>query len=216
MLGVVKTHCRATLAGPVAAARCCCEATARACWSWVRDPTTWTILQQDGPNHLMFTSYLLLTQLPAVRSAAAACISAAATAVEDRWCAGGSVSESSAACGFDGLVIRRCTGGQCGGRSPRHGGSSGCHRGGRAGRQLGHHDGPWPDRHVGRGCVRAGYDCIQGGQERGVQDQAEGRGRRGDACLCRDSTPQHGLPSNTMALMTSDCGTMRSPSIKWP
>ena len=29
-------------------------------------------------------------------------------------------------------------------------------------------------------------------------------------------TPQHGLSSNTMALITSDCVTMRSLSIKWP
>ena len=28
--------------------------------------------------------------------------------------------------------------------------------------------------------------------------------------------PQHGLPSNEMALITSDCGTMRSLGIKWP
>ena len=26
----------------------------------------------------------------------------------------------------------------------------------------------------------------------------------------------HGLSSNKMALITSDCGTMRSPSMKWP
>ena len=30
------------------------------------------------------------------------------------------------------------------------------------------------------------------------------------------ATPQHGLPSKKMALVTSDCGTMRSLSIKWP
>ena len=30
------------------------------------------------------------------------------------------------------------------------------------------------------------------------------------------ATPQHGLSSDTMALVTSDCGTMRSLSIKWP
>ena len=29
-------------------------------------------------------------------------------------------------------------------------------------------------------------------------------------------TQQHGLSSKKMALITSDCGTMRSPSIKWP
>ena len=29
-------------------------------------------------------------------------------------------------------------------------------------------------------------------------------------------TPQHGLYSDTMALITSDCGAMCSPSIKWP
>ena len=28
-------------------------------------------------------------------------------------------------------------------------------------------------------------------------------------------TPQHGLHSNRMALITSDCGKMRSLSIKW-
>ena len=28
--------------------------------------------------------------------------------------------------------------------------------------------------------------------------------------------PQHGLSSNKMALVTSDYGIMRSPSIKWP
>ena len=28
--------------------------------------------------------------------------------------------------------------------------------------------------------------------------------------------PQHGLSSNQMALVTSDCGTTRSLSIKWP
>ena len=28
--------------------------------------------------------------------------------------------------------------------------------------------------------------------------------------------PQHGLSSNKMALITSDCGVMCSPSIKWP
>ena len=28
--------------------------------------------------------------------------------------------------------------------------------------------------------------------------------------------PQHGLSFKRMALITSDCGTMRSPSIKWP
>ena len=28
-------------------------------------------------------------------------------------------------------------------------------------------------------------------------------------------TPQHGLYSNEMALITSDCGAMRSMSIKW-
>ena len=30
------------------------------------------------------------------------------------------------------------------------------------------------------------------------------------------ATPQHGLSSNKMALVTSDYGIMRSPSIKWP
>ena len=30
------------------------------------------------------------------------------------------------------------------------------------------------------------------------------------------ATPQHGLPSNTMALITSDCGAMRSLGSKWP
>ena len=34
----------------------------------------------------------------------------------------------------------------------------------------------------------------------------------GDRC----GTPQHGLSSNKMALITSDCGTMRSLSTKWP
>ena len=29
-------------------------------------------------------------------------------------------------------------------------------------------------------------------------------------------SPQHGLSSNKMALITSDCGEMCSPSIKWP
>ena len=29
-------------------------------------------------------------------------------------------------------------------------------------------------------------------------------------------TPQHGLSSDTMALITSDCGTTCSPNIKWP
>ena len=29
-------------------------------------------------------------------------------------------------------------------------------------------------------------------------------------------TPQQGLSSNKMALITSDCGTMRSLGIKWP
>ena len=29
-------------------------------------------------------------------------------------------------------------------------------------------------------------------------------------------TPQHGLSFDKMALITSGCGTMRSPSIKWP
>ena len=29
-------------------------------------------------------------------------------------------------------------------------------------------------------------------------------------------TPQHGLSSNKMALIPSDCGAMRSPSIEWP
>ena len=33
--------------------------------------------------------------------------------------------------------------------------------------------------------------------------------------LVRD-TPQHGLSSNKMALITSDCGAMRSLRIKWP
>ena len=28
--------------------------------------------------------------------------------------------------------------------------------------------------------------------------------------------PQYGLSSDTMALITSGCGTMRSPGIKWP
>ena len=28
--------------------------------------------------------------------------------------------------------------------------------------------------------------------------------------------PQHGVHSNNMALITSDCGTMRSLRIKWP
>ena len=28
--------------------------------------------------------------------------------------------------------------------------------------------------------------------------------------------PQHGLSSNKMALITSGCGAMRSPSTKWP
>ena len=32
----------------------------------------------------------------------------------------------------------------------------------------------------------------------------------------RCGTPQHGLSSNKMALITSDCGTTRSLSIKWP
>ena len=29
-------------------------------------------------------------------------------------------------------------------------------------------------------------------------------------------TPQHGLSPNKMALITSDCDAMRSPSIEWP
>ena len=37
-----------------------------------------------------------------------------------------------------------------------------------------------------------------------------------DSALSRCGTPQHGLSSNTMALITSHCGTMRSLSIKWP
>ena len=32
----------------------------------------------------------------------------------------------------------------------------------------------------------------------------------------RTVNPQHGLRSNKMALITSDCGKMRSLSIKWP
>ena len=36
------------------------------------------------------------------------------------------------------------------------------------------------------------------------------------ATLPGAGTPQHGLSSNKMALIASDCGTTRSPSIKWP
>ena len=32
----------------------------------------------------------------------------------------------------------------------------------------------------------------------------------------RSGNPQNGLYSNTVALITSDCGKMRSLSIKWP
>ena len=31
-----------------------------------------------------------------------------------------------------------------------------------------------------------------------------------------DQVPHHGLSSNTMALITSDCGKICSPSFKWP
>ena len=33
---------------------------------------------------------------------------------------------------------------------------------------------------------------------------------------CGAGTTQHGLFSKKMALVTSDCGTIPSPSIKWP
>ena len=36
------------------------------------------------------------------------------------------------------------------------------------------------------------------------------------ALTSRCATLQHGLSSDKMALITSDCGTMCSPSIKWP
>ena len=38
----------------------------------------------------------------------------------------------------------------------------------------------------------------------------------GGGKLWRCGTPQHGLYSNKMALITSDCGAIRSLSIKWP
>ena len=44
-----------------------------------------------------------------------------------------------------------------------------------------------------------------------------GSGRRALSHLdARCGTPQHGLSSNKMALITSDCDAMRSPSIIWP
>ena len=35
-------------------------------------------------------------------------------------------------------------------------------------------------------------------------------------CNAVRAPPKHGLSSNRMALITSDCGTMRSMSTKWP
>ena len=42
------------------------------------------------------------------------------------------------------------------------------------------------------------------------------RSRCGCRTCWRCATPQHGLSSNKMALITSDCSETRSPSIKWP
>ena len=39
-------------------------------------------------------------------------------------------------------------------------------------------------------------------------------GRLADLARCR--TPQHGLPSKTMALITSDCGAMHCSPTRWP
>ena len=60
---------------------------------------------------------------------------------------------------------------------------------------------PADDDHDGSGAGHSGERLMNLGP--GTKDAGCG-------------TPQHGLSSNKMALITSDCGAMRFPSIKWP
>ena len=47
-------------------------------------------------------------------------------------------------------------------------------------------------------------------------DRQAAAARQMKAAAVGTHTPQHGLYSDTMALITSDCDVMHSPSIKWP
>ena len=51
---------------------------------------------------------------------------------------------------------------------------------------------------------------------RGVQSTARRRWRTRRWAVRPFRRPQHGLSSDTMALITSGCGAARSPRIKWP